>query len=272
MPDFTLHGGAAPLLVSLPHDGTALPAAIAARASASGKRVPDTDWHVGKLYAFARELGASVITPHWSRYVADLNRDPEGHKLYPGRAETALVPITTFAGEAIYASGDEPDEKEIALRKAMYWQPWHDALAGELARLRRQHPRVVLWDGHSIKSWVPMFFDGQLPDFNLGTANGASCSPSLQAALTQVLVEHAAGGSEAYSHIVNGRFKGGYITRHYGRPEAGVEAVQLELAQYTYMDEDSFEYLPERAAPVQTVIRVLLETCLAHATGTALSA
>ena len=175
MPDFTLHEGTAPLLVSLPHDGTALPAAVAARVTDAGKRVPDTDWHVGKLYAFARELGASVITPRWSRYVADLNRDPEGNKLYPGRAETALVPITTFAGEAIYALGDEPDEKEIALRKEMYWQPWHDALAGELARMRRQHPCVVLWDGHSIKSRVPMFFDGQLPDFNLGTAGGASC-------------------------------------------------------------------------------------------------
>jgi len=264
MSDFALHEGAAPLLVSLPHDGTALPTAIAARASAAGRRVPDTDWHVGKLYAFARELGASVITPHWSRYVADLNRDPEGHRLYPGRAETALVPVTTFAGEAIYASGDEPDEKEIALRKAMYWQPYHDALAGELARMRRQHPRVVLWDGHSIKSRVPMFFDGQLPDFNLGTVSGASCSHALRGLLTDVLRERGDGAAGRYSHVVDGRYKGGYITRHYGRPETGVEAVQLELAQYTYMDEDSFEYLPERAAPVQAIIRALLETCLHH--------
>jgi N-formylglutamate deformylase len=262
MPDFTLHEGTAPLLVSLPHDGTALPAAIEARASAAGIRVPDTDWHVGKLYAFAQELGASVITPHWSRYVVDLNRDPEGHKLYPGRAETALVPVTTFAGEAIYASGDEPDEKEIALRTAMYWQPYHDALAGELARLRRQHPRVVLWDGHSIKSRVPMFFEGQLPDFNLGTAAGKSCSHGLQGILTDVLRERADG--RPFTHVVNGRFKGGYITRHYGRPETGVEAVQLELAQYTYMDEESFGYLPGRAAPVQDAIRALLETCIAH--------
>src|SRR6185312_1734359 len=267
MSDFALHEGTAPLLVSLPHDGTALPAAIAARASAAGKRVADTDWHVGKLYVFARELGASVITPHWSRYVADLNRDPEGHGLYPGRAETALVPVTTFAGEAIYAPGDEPDEKEIALRKALYWQPYHDALADELARLRRQHPRVVLWDGHSITSRVPMFFEGRLPDFNLGTAGGASCSPELQARLTGVLRERSAGSDGHYSHVVNGRFKGGYITRHYGHPDAGVEAVQLELAQCTYMDEDRFEYLPERAAPVQAVIRALLQSCLDYAAG-----
>ncbi|TAM96130.1 MAG: N-formylglutamate deformylase [Rhodanobacteraceae bacterium] len=263
MQDFMLHQGTAPLLVSLPHNGTALPAAIAARVTAAGGRVPDTDWHVGMLYAFVRELGVSVIVPHWSRYVADLNRNPQGQALYPGRAETALVPATTFAGEPVYAAGDEPGAKEIALRKELYWQPYHDALSGELARMRARHPRVVLWDGHSIKSRVPMFFDGQLPDFNLGTAGGKSCSQGLQARLAAVLHEHANGNP--FSHVVNGRFKGGYITRHYGRPETGVEAVQLELAQYTYMDEDSFEYLPARAAPVQDVIRALLIVCLAYA-------
>jgi N-formylglutamate deformylase len=263
MPDFTLHQGTAPLLVSLPHDGTGLPAAIAARTTMAGKRVPDTDWHVGRLYALARDLGASVIVPRWSRYVVDLNRDPEGHALYPGRSETALVPVTTFAGEPIYAAGDEPGATEIALRRELYWQPYHDALADELARMRALHPRVVLWDGHSIKSRVPMFFDGQLPDFNLGTANGTSCSRELQAGLTGVLGERA--HESPFSHVVNGRFKGGYITRHYGRTETGIEAVQLELAQHTYMDEDSFEYLPERAVPVLAIIKVLLETCLAHA-------
>lgn len=267
MQEYTLHQGTAPLLVSLPHDGTALPEAIAAKMTEAGRRVPDTDWHVGKLYAFARELGASVIAPRWSRYVADLNRDPEGHALYPGRAETALVPIMTFAGEAIYAAGDEPAGREVARRKEKYWQPYHEALAGELERMRARHPRVVLWDGHSIRSRVPMFFDGQLPDFNLGTANGASCSPELQARLTDLLRERADGGEGGYSHVVNGRFKGGYITRRYGRTSAGVEAVQLELAQYTYMDEDRFEYRPERAAPVQDIIRALLRTCVDHATG-----
>jgi N-formylglutamate deformylase len=267
MQEYTLHEGTAPLLVSLPHDGTALPEAIAAKMTKAGRRVPDTDWHVGKLYAFARELGASVIVPRWSRYVVDLNRDPEGHALYPGRAETALVPVMTFAGEAIYAAGDEPGNREVARRKEMYWQPYHNALARELARMRERHPRVVLWDGHSIRSRVPMFFDGQLPDFNLGTANGASCSPELQARLTDVLRERADGDNGRYSHVVNGRFKGGYITRHYGRTNAGVEAVQLELAQYTYMDEDRFDYRPARAAPVQDIIRALLRTCVDHATG-----
>lgn len=265
MQEYTLDEGDAPLLVSLPHDGTGLPASVAARMTDAGRRVPDTDWHVGQLYAFARELGASVIVPRWSRYVADLNRDPAGHALYPGRAETALVPVTTFAGEAIYADGDQPGDKEIALRKAMYWQPYHEALAGELARMRQRHSRVVLWDGHSIKSRVPMFFDGQLPDFNLGTADGASCSAPLAENLAGVLREHAGGGADRYSHVVNGRFKGGYITRHYGQPDTGIDAVQLELAQYTYMDEDSFEYQPARAAPVQEVIRALLQTCVDYA-------
>lgn len=264
MPDFTLVEGTAPLLVSLPHDGTAQPGDIEARMTAAGKRVPDTDWHVGKLYAFARDLGASVIVPKWSRYVADLNRDPEGHALYPGRSETALVPGTTFAGEPIYMDGHEPDANEIASRRQRWWQPYHDALAAELKRMRERHPRVVLWDGHSIKSQVPMFFDGKLPDFNLGTAGGASCSPALQDTLGRVLRERASGGIGGYTQIVNGRFKGGYITRHYGQPATGVEAVQLEMAQCIYMDEDSFEYLPGRAAPVQGVIRALLETCLAH--------
>ncbi|HET7561355.1 MAG TPA: N-formylglutamate deformylase [Rhodanobacteraceae bacterium] len=263
MDDFTLIEGTAPLLVSLPHDGTALPESMAARVTDAARRVPDTDWHVGILYAFARELGASVIAPHWSRYVADLNRDPAGHALYPGRSETALVPVTTFAGEPIYRAGEEPGEQEITLRRELYWQPYHDALQAELVRMRALHPRVVLWDGHSIRGRVPMFFDGQLPDFNLGTAGGTSCSRGLQDALEVVLRERADGDASAYSHVVNGRFKGGYITRHYGRPGDGVEAVQLELVQHTYMDEDSFEYLPERAAPVQAIIHGLLEACLA---------
>lgn len=261
MDGFSLHRGSAPLLVSLPHDGTAIPEVIAARMTPQALRVPDTDWHVGLLYAFANDLGASVIAPRWSRYVVDLNRPPDGHALYPGCSETGLVPFNTFAGEPVYQFGAEPDAEEIGARVESWWRPYHEALKGELRRLRDTHGHVVLWDGHSIRSRVPMFFDGQLPDFNLGTANGASCSPVLQAKLERALVLHA-GPSGAYSHIVNGRFKGGYITRHYGKPEEAVEAVQLELAQYTYMDENSFEYRSDRAAGVQQVIRSLLLECV----------
>lgn len=265
MDDFTLEQGTAPLLVSLPHDGTALPEAVSARMTPEGRRVPDTDWHVAKLYAFARELGASVITPRWSRYAADLNRDPRGQALYPGKTETTLVPVMTFGGEPIYAAGAEPDAAEIAARRQRWWQPYHDALATELARMREAHPRVVLWDGHSIRSRVPIFFDGRLPDFNLGTASGASCTPDLQARLVAVLRVRAGGGANRYSHVVNGRFKGGYITRHYGQPGTWIEAVQLEMAQYIYMDEESFDYRPRLAEPVQAILRELLETCLTYA-------
>jgi N-formylglutamate deformylase len=261
MEHFTLHQGIAPLLVSLPHDGTEIPEAISAHMTPEALRVPDTDWHVGKLYAFARETGASVIMPRCSRYVVDLNRPPDGHALYPGRSETGLVPFNTFAEQPIYRAGT-PDAREIAARVETYWRPYHSALQLELQRLHGIHGRVVLWDGHSIKSRVPMFFDGQLPDFNLGTANGSSCSPALQQCLGKVLDQLAGPSLSGYSHVVNGRFKGGYITRRYGNPQQGVDAVQLELAQCTYMDEESFEYQPERAAPVQRVIRVLLDTCL----------
>ena len=262
MEHFTLHRGTAPLLVSLPHDGTAIPDGIAERMTPEALRVPDTDWHVGRLYAFASEMGASVIVPRWSRYVVDLNRPPDGHALYPGRSETGLVPFDTFAGEPIYRPGAELGTGEVSARLATYWQPYHAALQEELQRLRSQYGRVVLWDGHSIRSRVPMFFDGQLPDFNLGTADGTSCSPALQERLAAVLRDKAAPASSPYGHVVNGRFKGGYITRHYGLADEGVEAVQLELAQCNYMEEDSFEYRPGRATGVQQVIRALLEACL----------
>jgi N-formylglutamate deformylase len=265
MEHFTIHQGVAPLLVSLPHDGTEIPATLAARMSPEALRVPDTDWHVGRLYAFAQEIGASVITPRWSRYVVDLNRPPDGHALYPGRSETGLVPLNTFAGDPVYRHGAGPDAEEIGARVETYWRPYHTALRQELQRLRDAHGGVVLWDGHSIRSRVPMFFDGQLPDFNLGTANGSSCSPALQQRLTTALDQLEDPSPSEYSHVVNGRFKGGYITRHYGNPARGIEAVQLELAQCTYMDEESFEYHPRRAEPVQGVIRALLEICLAGA-------
>lgn len=261
MKHFELHRGSAPLLVSLPHDGIAISDAIASRMTPQALRVPDTDWHVGLLYAFAKELGASVLAPRWSRYVVDLNRPPDGHALYPGRSETALVPTNTFADEPIYRDGAQPDAAEILARVDEYWRPYHAALRDELDRLSDTHGRVALWDGHSIRSRVPRFFEGKLPDFNLGTANGASCSPALQERLVAVLRTHA-GGAQGYDHVVNGRFKGGHITRHYGSPRQGVDAVQLELAQYVYMDEDSFEYQPQRAQGVQRVIRALLETCL----------
>jgi N-formylglutamate deformylase len=257
MDTFTLHRGTAPLLVSVPHDGTEVPDAIAERLTPSARRVPDTDWHVSRLYAFARELGASMIIPRYSRYVVDLNRPPDNASLYPGQNTTGLCPIVQFSGDPVYQAGAEPSNTEIAERIETYWRPYHEALATELARIRAAHGRVVLWEGHSIRSVVPFLFEGQLPDFNLGTAGGASCSVALQSRLIAVL-----GAAREHTHVVNGRFKGGYITRHYGEPAQDIEAVQLELAELNYMDEDTFEYLEEIAEKTQRVLRALLEACL----------
>jgi len=259
MDTFTLHRGTAPLLVSLPHDGSFIPQDIAARMPPAARRSPDTDWHVGKLYApLAQALGASVLRPRASRYVVDLNRPADGHALYPGRRETGLVPTVGFDGAPLYLDGQAPDPAEAARRVAAWWRPYHQALAAEIARLRAAHGRVVLWEGHSIRSRVPMLFDGRLPDFNLGTADGASCGAELQWRLTNVLE-----AQPDYDFVVNGRFKGGFITRCFGRPDEGVQAVQLELAQHRYMDEESFAWDEAKAAPVQVLIGRLLRACLA---------
>jgi N-formylglutamate deformylase len=258
MDTYTLHRGTAPLFISLPHNGTALPDDIAARLTPEARRVPDTDWHVADLYAFARELGASIIVPSYSRYVVDLNRPDDDVSLYPGQNTTGLCPTVRFSGDPMYLPERQPTADEIAGRVDTYWRPYHQALQQELARIHAAHGRAVLWEGHSIRSVVPFLFDGRLPDFNLGTAGGGSCRPALQQALEAELASQA-----DYSFVVNGRFRGGYITRHYADVARGIQTVQLELAQLTYMDEDSFVYLPERAARTQALIRRLLACTLA---------
>ncbi len=254
---FQLHRGTAPLLVSVPHDGTALPDAIAARMQADARRVPDTDWHVGRLYEVARAMGASIIVPKYSRYVVDLNRSPDDASLYPGHNTTGLCPVVQFSGEPIYLDGQAPTAEEIDVRIETYWRPYHDALRAELDRIRQRHGKVVLWEGHSIRGQVPFLFDGRLPDLNLGTASGRSCTPALQARLEAVL-----GAQSRYDWVSNARFKGGYITRHYGAPESGVEAVQLEISQRNYMDEDSFAWDETPARELQAVVGMLLKAVI----------
>jgi N-formylglutamate deformylase len=256
---YTLHQGTSPLFVSLPHDGTALPDELSARMTPAAQRVPDTDWHVSRLYAFARDLGASMIVPTYSRYVVDLNRPPDDVSLYPGQNTTGLCPLVQFSGEPLYLPGQEPVADEIAGRVKRYWRPYHDELAAEIQRIKSVHGRVVLWEGHSIRSVVPFLFDGRLPDFNLGTADGTSCTAGLQRKLVTELESQ-----RKFSFVVNARFKGGYITRHYGDSINGVDAIQLELAQCNYMDEDSFEYREALALPIQATIQRLLEICLAR--------
>jgi N-formylglutamate deformylase len=258
MTNFSLQRGSVPLLISLPHDGSHIPDDIRERMLPAARRSPDTDWHVGRLYEpLAEQFGASLIKPDASRYVVDLNRPADGHALYPGQRETGLVSTIGFDGEPLYREGQTPDAAELQRRIAEFWQPYHQALAEELLRLCKEHGRVVLWEGHSIRSRVPMLFEGRLPDFNLGTAAGESCGSALQARLQSCLASQT-----RFSVAINGRFKGGYITRHYGNPGAGVQAVQLELVQFNYMDEESFVYDEAKASEVQALIDSLLQITL----------
>ncbi len=254
---YALHRGNAPLLISVPHDGARLPDDIVSQLTDTARHVPDTDWHIARLYAFARDLGASMLVPKFSRYVVDLNRSEDDVSLYPGQNTTGLCPIVQFNGEPVYRESHQPTPEDIAQRVDRYWRPYHAALSSELDRIRTAHGRAALWEGHSIKGKLPFLFGGQLPDLNLGTANGASCSPELQVRLEATLASQ-----DRYSHIVNGRFKGGYITRHYGDPLNGIDAVQLEISQRIYMDETSFAYEEGKALSTEGIIRSLLATVL----------
>ncbi len=249
--------GRSPLLISLPHDGFQLPPDLVPRLTPAARSVPDTDWHVARLYAFARKLGASVLTPRFSRYVVDLNRSSDDQALYAGRNTTGLCPERRFDGGPVYLDGQAPSSDEVAERVERYWRPYHDALREEIERKRAQYGHAVLWEGHSIRSELPWLFEGRLPDLNLGTAAGASCGSFLESRIAAV-----AASQPSYSWVLNGRFKGGYITRHYGRPAEGVDAVQLELAQSTYMDEETTAWRPAAAEALQELLRRMLVVAL----------
>jgi len=255
-PSFHLKPGTTPLLVSLPHCGELIPDELRPRYLPRALAVEDTDWHLHKLYAFAAEMGASVLQPRASRFVIDLNRPSDNAPMYPGANNTELCPTRFFTGDPLYLEGHAPTKAEVAARREAWWRPYHDALRGELDRVKAAHGHAVLFDGHSIKARLPWLFEGALPALNLGTASGASCAPSLRTALAGVLA-----GQQRYSHVVDGRFKGGYITRHYGRPADGIHAVQLEMIWDCYMDETPpYAYRPDKAAQVQPLLRELLRT------------
>jgi len=259
---FTLTPGTTPLLVSVPHVGTAIPEDVAAALVPRAMAREDTDWHLDEVYAFARELGAGLLVPRYSRYVIDLNRPPENAPMYPGANNTELVPTRFFSGDPLYREGRIADEAEVARRVDAYWRPYHEALAGELVRLRSAHGIAVVWDGHSIQAELPWLFPGRLPDLNLGTVAGASCAQALRATLMDVLAAQS-----GFSHVTDGRFQGGYITRRYGRPAERIHAVQLEMALSTYMDETHAAYPvapadPLRLARLRPVLRALLRTTL----------
>lgn len=258
MAPFKFRAGRTPLLVSMPHTGTHIPEHLAERLTPAAKALPDTDWHLERLYDFLDELGASVLVATHSRYVVDLNRPPDGASLYPGQDTTGLIPLDTFHKQPLYLPGEEPGDAEIQDRIRAYWKPYHEKLATELDGLRRRHGVALLWDAHSIFSVVPRFFKGKLADFNLGTADGRSCDAFVGKGLASLLQS-----DPDFTSVLNGRFKGGYITRTYGNPAGGVQAVQLELSEATYMDErPPFAFREDLAAGLRPRLRALIDTFL----------
>lgn len=267
-----VHRGDAPLIVSFPHTGTDLPDALAERFVSSWLARRDADWWVHDLYDFARAMGATTVRSAISRSVIDLNRDPSGASLYPGQNTTGLCPLTTFDNQPLYREGQQPDAEEIAQRRAQYFDPYHAALAGEISRLRALHGTVVVYDAHSIRSHIPHLFDGELPQFNLGTAGpSGAVDTSCDNALADV-VENICAFS-GMPHVRNGRFKGGWITRHYSDIPAGVHSLQMELACRGYMHEpidvDVHSWPtpldPDHAAPLRHTLQQVLNACLEFA-------
>ena len=252
--------GSSALVVSMPHVGTFVPHSVGRALNDCAVRRPDTDWHLPRLYDFVAEFGATVVTNNFSRYVIDVNRPPDGANLYPGRDTPRLCPTDTFDRQPLYRE-PEPDDAEIARRIESLWRPYHARLAREIARVRAEHGVAIVWDAHSIVSVLPRLFEGRLTDFNLGTADNASCDSGLAGSLLVALRRHS-----RYTAVLNGRFKGGHITRAFGDPARGVHAIQLEMVECLYMDETSpYTFREERARKIRPILREQLEIALAWA-------
>lgn len=252
---FELTRGTSPVILAFPHTGTDVPPDIRARLNDNGRLLADTDWHIHELYAGLLP-DATTVRATFHRYVIDANRDPEGVSLYPGQNTTGLVPETDFDGVPIWKDGETPTEDDVARRLAAFHAPYHAALAAEIERVKALHGIAVVYDCHSIRSHIPFLFEGRLPDFNIGTDMGRTCDPRVEAAASEV-----AASAEGYTHVVNGRFKGGWTTRHYGRPEAGVHAIQMELAQITHLATETqpFAYDTGKAERLRVHLKTILE-------------
>ncbi len=265
---FEFEPGDSPLLISVPHSGTAVSEGMEDRMTEDGKALVDTDWHVHRLYEFSAQFGAGLLRARYSRYVVDLNRPPDDTPLYSGPG-TGLVPVETFSGRPLYRPGQEPDEAEKARRTEQFWQPYHQRIADELDRIQARFGHAVLLDAHSIAARVPRLFEGRLPDLNLGTNGGASCHERLAGQAEAALTGSDAPGPDAtdsgdFSYVRDGRFRGGFITRNFGRPDRGQHALQLELAQECYMDETRpQEYDPARARALVERLRRLVAALIA---------
>ncbi|MCB1461703.1 MAG: N-formylglutamate deformylase [Nitratireductor sp.] len=251
--------GDGPVVLGMPHTGTWLPANIASRLNANGRLLADTDWHIDRLYGgllpHGAANGATVVRAIFHRYCIDANRDPTGTSLYPGQNTTTLVPLTDFDGEPIWR--EEPDEIDIAVALERFHRLYHRRLHDELLRVRDRHGVAILYDCHSIRSQIPFLFEGRLPDFNIGTADGLSCSPAIEKAVADICER-----AEGYTCVVNGRFRGGWTTRHYGRPEEGIHAIQMELAQATHLESEAppFNYDGEKTGRLRVHLAQILET------------
>ncbi|HYD16901.1 MAG TPA: N-formylglutamate deformylase [Patescibacteria group bacterium] len=257
MKKFNYIRGEGPLLISIPHMGTHLPADLKHRMTPAALQLSDTDWHVDKLYLFAREIGASILMATHSRYVIDLNRPQDDQHLYPGQVKTGLCPLETFDGARLYKDGEEFDEIEKLNRIAAYWLPYHEHLAQELARIKEKKGYAILYDAHSIRTEVPRLFDGKLCDLNLGTAHNTTAAPEMASAA------FAAAEASGYTSILNGRFVGGYITRHYGQPANDVHAIQMELTWGNYMEETPpYLYAPAKAERLQAALKTVVSAIL----------
>jgi N-formylglutamate deformylase len=251
-----VHRGEGALLLAQPHCGLWLPDDILGRLNDRGRKLADTDWHINRLYEGLAE-NATIVTAQAHRYVVDANRDPTDSSLYPGQNTTSLCPTTDFYGEPIYQPGQSPSADEVEQRQQTYHQPYHDALAEELQRLHRLHGYVILYDCHSIRSRVPFLFEGILPDLNIGTNSGLSCDAVLQRAVAETCETYLP--SEQYSWVENGRFRGGWTTRHYGQPDTGYHALQMEISQRCYMEEEQpWRYLPAKARQLRALLKKLL--------------
>lgn len=257
---FEYSSGKTPLLISIPHDGRVLPPALAERMSERARELPDTDWYVDRLYEFAKAPGASVIKANYSRYVVDLNRASDDGVLYEGQFVTGLCPEKTFDGDDVYLQGQKIGDDEKNERIEKYWRPYHDKIARELSNIKDAFGYALLWDAHSIPSQVPLLFDGELPELNFGTNEGRSCAGEVvDAVVARATI------CEGYWSVLDGRFKGGYITRQYGEPENDIHAIQLEVAQRCYMIEESLRFDDDRASRLQETLSKLLQAFISSA-------
>jgi formiminoglutamase len=254
-PDISI--GDSPIILAQPHGGIEIPQHILSRLNPKGRAMEDTDWHITRLYDGLIDNITVVSTPI-HRYVIDANRDPSDESLYPGQNTTSLCPTTTFDGDLIYLAGEEPSEDEIRNRQQQFHQPYHDSLREQFERVHQKHGYAILYDCHSIRSHVPYLFDGKLPDFNIGTNSGQSCNSQIES-----IVENVCARQSKYSYVVNGRFKGGWTTRHYGNPQSGYHSIQMELAQCNYMHEKApWSYDAKKAEKLRVPLRDILQAIL----------